>query len=109
VSNTWSNPAATSVVIARAGGRRRYNALRRDQKLIRRREVEHLLMTWGWNYGTQSRIARHLGVSPATVSRDVKAILPLFRPCPTCTTFVSKERWAEVDDWRRYRRFGMDR
>jgi len=65
-------------------------------------------MTWGWNYGTQSRIARHLGVSAATVSRDVKAILPLFKPCPTCSTIVSKERWAELEDWRRCRRFGMD-
>ena len=100
MSNGWSNPAASSVVNARAGGRRAYNALRRDQKLIRRHEVEALLHRWGWSFGTQARIARELGVSDATVSRDVAAILPLYKPCGHCGTLLSKERAARVEDWR---------
>jgi DeoR/GlpR family transcriptional regulator of sugar metabolism len=42
---------------------------------VRRVEVALLLRQWGFDHGVQVRIARHLGVSEATISRDVQALL----------------------------------
>lgn len=60
----------------RAGGRRRYNLQRQKAARARRDEVRRLLELYGeQRRGTQARIARELGVSEATVSRDVREIL----------------------------------
>lgn len=96
----WSRKTSDGEVARRAGGRARYNALRRDLARIRRKEVERLLLTWGHDHGVQARIAAHLGVSPATISRDLTAILPLYRPCPTCDLMVAKERWEMLEQRR---------
>jgi predicted transcriptional regulator len=48
----------------RDAGVRRKNAAR----------VAELIMRWGWVQGTQARIARELGVSEATISRDMRRI-----------------------------------
>ena len=57
----------------RAGGRRRYNRQRHAAAAARRREVERLLNLYGHKTrGVQARIARELGVSEATVSRDAR-------------------------------------
>src|SRR5207244_4881063 len=81
----------------RAGGRRRYNALRRDRADIRRIEVADRLATYGWTYGVQARIAEELGVSDATISRDLKAIFPGAIECPTCACRHPMERWKELE------------
>src|SRR5262249_35873781 len=66
------------------GGRRRYNAGRRDRALLRRLEVRRLALELHWpEHGVQARIAERLGVSQATVSRDVAAVV-IPRRCPTC-------------------------
>ena len=58
-------------VCRRAGGRRRYNAERQRGAEKRRAEVARLLVKYGRHKrGTRARIARELGVSEATVSRD---------------------------------------
>jgi hypothetical protein len=62
-------------VCRRAGGRRHYNAWRQFQQQHRRLEVSALLGRYGIaKHGVQARIARELGVSEATVSRDVRAL-----------------------------------
>jgi hypothetical protein len=43
--NAWSQPKPFNEVCSGAGGRRRYNALRRDLKLFRRRDVLDLVFT----------------------------------------------------------------
>lgn len=59
----------------RAGGRRRYNLKRQDEARTRRDEVSRLLDLYGSKRrGTRARIARELGVSRATVTRDVRAV-----------------------------------
>lgn len=59
-------------VCRRAGGRRRYNAGRTHAANERRAGVAKLLVKYGRNKrGTRARIARELGVSEATISRDI--------------------------------------
>ncbi|HUW16798.1 MAG TPA: hypothetical protein VMW94_06940 [Actinomycetes bacterium] len=71
----WSAGTWPHVAHRRAGGRRRYNKLRQDQAAIRRMEVVMLLREFGgWNWGVQKRIAKELGVSEATISRDLRRL-----------------------------------
>ena len=75
----WSAPTDPETVARRASGRRRYNAWRQNMALYRRAQVAALLNYYGWlpRAGVQRTIAAHLGVSEATISRDVRAILTL--------------------------------
>lgn len=69
-------PLTFEQVCKRAGGRRRYNRQRQVAAEQRRAQVRELLARYGRKgRGTQARIARELGVSEATVSRDVRDIL----------------------------------
>jgi hypothetical protein len=80
----WTTPTDWSTVVSRAGGRRRYNSWRRQMATMRRADVAGLVDTHGMVRGSQARIARKLGVSEATISRDIKRILDERKPCPTC-------------------------
>ena len=62
-------------ICRRAGGRRHYNSIRQTRAAFRRLQVARLLCRWGLGYGVQARVARRLGVSEATISRDVAALL----------------------------------
>ena len=84
---SWNSPASFDVVCRRASGRRAYNALRRDLALFRRVEVSNLLLKYGYRRGVQVRIAARLGVSEATVSRDIKATLYQSTVCPACGSY----------------------
>ncbi len=83
----WSELTDPETVARRAAGRRHYNAMRQLRRELRRLELLErtpslgLLMT---RTGVQKRLAAELGVSPSTISRDVKAILLSYRPCPLC-------------------------
>jgi DNA-binding NarL/FixJ family response regulator len=67
-------PKSAEEAYRRAGGRRRYHARRRREAEERRARVAELVIRWGWVQGTQARIARELGVSEATISRDMRRI-----------------------------------
>jgi hypothetical protein len=54
-----------------------------------------LLGEFGWTYGSQAAIARRLGVSAATISRDLAKLLPLVRECPACGSLVPKTGWLD--------------
>jgi len=84
---SWSTPTSSGEAFRRAGGRRAYNALRRDLKLFRRLDVAQLLLKYGCQWGVQARIARELGVSEAVVSRDVKANLHNLEVCQECGSY----------------------
>jgi hypothetical protein len=71
----WSDYVSDEVASRRAGGRRRYHALRRDQATMRRGQVVRLVRVYGLQRGVQARIAKELGASQATVSRDIKWLL----------------------------------
>ena len=68
---SWSARTSPGECCARAGGRRRYNEVRAHNASLRRLRVLELLRTFGSGHGAGARIARALGVSAATVSRDL--------------------------------------
>jgi DNA-binding CsgD family transcriptional regulator len=93
----WSQPTSWAEVKKRAAGRYKYNALRQVRAALRRREVLRLLGELGWTYGSQAQIARQLGVSEATISRDLAMLLPLVKECPTCGGLTPRDWWTEGD------------
>lgn len=77
--SAWSTPADPDVVARRAAGRSAYNAHRQLTAHLRVIEVGRLLGAYSagtergiFTRGLQARIARTLGVSRATVCRDVR-------------------------------------
>jgi hypothetical protein len=57
-----------------------------------------------WAHGAQAYIARELGVSEATISRDVKQIYgPVAATCPTCLTRHPLEHWQKMERQGRIR------
>ncbi len=82
--STWGDYAPDDVVARRAGGRRRYNAQRRFEATLRRCQVARLSLRWAMAHpdpfqrGKGAWIARQLGVSEATISRDLAAIRALW-------------------------------
>jgi hypothetical protein len=92
----WHQSTSWDTVCRRAIGRRKFNAIRQLKAQLRRGQVLRLLHDLGWGYRVQVKIAAALGVSEATVSRDLKTILPLYRECPTCGSLVPRH-WAAED------------
>src|ERR1700722_10042579 len=92
-NNWWSAPTNFETVCRRAAGRRRYNAWRQFMRAYRRTQVAKLLLEFikaGRGTGPRgilgelNEIARQLGVSRSTISRDVQALQRQFHPCPHC-------------------------
>jgi hypothetical protein len=46
--------------------------------------------------GNQARLARELGVSRATICRDVRAILAWGHPCPCCGAYTKPPATASI-------------
>lgn len=89
----WSAPTDFDTVCRRAAGRRHYNSLRQFHALLRRRQVIELVGRYGlFTHGAQARIAQELGVSEATISRDIACLLRLHVACPCCGSLVSRDR-----------------
>lgn len=85
----WTAPTTPDAVARRAGGRRRYNALRQQKAHYRRTILRELLFAKGklFEPGIQARLARDLGVSRSTICRDMKALLCEGHPCPCCGAY----------------------
>jgi DNA invertase Pin-like site-specific DNA recombinase len=92
----WSQPTTRDEVKRRAAGRYKDNALRQLRAAVRRREVLKWLGAFGWTCGSQAAIARQLGVSEATISRDLATILPLLQECSACGGLTPREWWREA-------------
>ena len=82
--DSWVDPADWDMVCRRASGRRRYNSVRRFRAAMRRLQVARLVHAYGFEHGVQARIAHELGISEATVCRDLQALWREYRPCPCC-------------------------
>ncbi|HMA37105.1 MAG TPA: hypothetical protein VKY74_21800 [Chloroflexia bacterium] len=67
--------------------RDQYQILRQFTVNYRRARVAHLVRHYGLGRGQQARMARALGVSPTTISRDVATLLALVAPCPYCGSY----------------------
>lgn len=89
----WSAPTTPDEVARRAGGRKHHNARRRWLAFRRRYlEVSRRLFTKGaLKRGYQARLASELGVSRATISRDVRYLRQHghYR-CPACAAMAKR-------------------
>jgi len=95
----WSAPTTAEEVARRAAGRTHYNAWRKSMALRRRCEVSRLLTAQGaFRRGYQAKLARLLGVSRATVCRDVATLRREGRPCPSCGARHTPPRRNTVED-----------
>jgi hypothetical protein len=106
VRNGWSLPVSNDEAYRRASGRRRYNAHRQLQAAARR---DHLIYLWSaslddggpglFGWGVKAAMARELGVSRSTVTRDFQKIFSQWqtRPCPTCDHLVEEREWRELE------------
>lgn len=102
VSNKSWSPVSPDVAARRAGGRRRYNADRQADALLRRSRVAELLVEYGLDRGAQSRMAEELGVHRSTISRDLDWLLEdKRRPCQTCGTRLTPKQWRKADRWEK--------
>jgi hypothetical protein len=77
MSNTWSHPTTWAEVCQRSNGRRKYHSIRRLQARLRRQQVAQHLRREGLGHGVKAELARTLGVSKATITSDVRAILAM--------------------------------
>jgi Arc/MetJ-type ribon-helix-helix transcriptional regulator len=93
MSNTWSQPTTWNEVCQRSSGRRKYHGIRRLRMRVRRLTVSRHLRREGLGYGVRARMARTLGVSKATITSDVRAILAI--PLEdSCRRRHQGDRWA---------------
>ncbi len=77
-SRNWSSPTSWEIVCKRAAGRRRYNSARQSRALDRRYELLTFLVESDigvFTWGIRAVLADKFGVHPATISRDIKALL----------------------------------
>jgi DNA-binding NarL/FixJ family response regulator len=92
-ASEWAQRTDNDSVARRAGGRRRHNAVRQTIATVRRFDVLRLSMAMGFRHGSQAEIARQLGVSQATITRDVRQVLrEIASKCPTCGAPVGPAR-----------------
>lgn len=101
MSKVWSAPTTPDIAHRRVGGRRRYNSMRQLEAAFRRQDVANGLIRYGWVHGVQARLARELGVSQATISRDVAWLMYDLSACPTCDSPVTRQRWQDLERRRR--------
>jgi hypothetical protein len=92
MGNEWTSPASWDVVCRRSAGRRRYHAVRRLRRDLRRERVAELLLRYGLGRGVQARIARELGVHRSVITKDVQALLDTYAACPCCGSFVPRDQ-----------------
>lgn len=75
----WGALTDAGTAKRRAGGRRRYNAMRRRRVEARRRAIADMLAGRGLaaavTRGLGKALAGQFGVSPSTISRDLRLIL----------------------------------
>ena len=73
----WSKLTSSEEVFRRAGGRRRYNAMRQRRAEARRQEIARVLgpMALLSPHGLSVALARAFGVSRQTAWRDLQGIL----------------------------------
>ena len=84
-------------ICRRASGRRRYNAHRSFMAEMRRAKLAKLFDRFDpFERGTRKKLAKVLGVSEATISRDLAVMLPLVEECPTCHQFIPRTWWREA-------------
>ncbi len=91
----WRAATDTATAARRAGGRRGHNARRRFAQMERRARVAALIRERGFGWGEQARIAAELGVSQATISRDVAALRSQWWVNEAGQRWLEERRWEQ--------------
>jgi DNA invertase Pin-like site-specific DNA recombinase len=100
-SQQWSQATSQDEAARRAAGRARYNRHRQFKAAIRRKKIidiwEDRADGSGWSIfsrGSQTELAKMLGVNRSTICRDLKVIMARNRmvACPTCEAALSIQR-----------------
>jgi hypothetical protein len=88
MSASWGAATSFEQVKRRAGGRRKYNAMRQRAAALRRRRIAWFLFHKGWfgQKGVRLILARKLKVSITTINRDIADILAEGFECRLCGT-----------------------
>ena len=89
---TWSKPTSPEEAYRRAGGRAKYNAKRFDAAFERRQQLLLMLRHKAPRRGDLVHLARSLGVSKATVCRDVALLRSIKSLGPADPTFADLMR-----------------
>lgn len=104
----WSAWTSDAEAHRRAGGRRGFNRWRQTMALYRQMRLMEIVarnqMDLWKRTGAQKMLARTLGVSKSTVSRDIKAILSEYKPgkpCPLCRCEV-RHIWRGTPLWNAF-------
>src|SRR5207253_8666297 len=80
----------------------RYNAQRRQAAITRQAKIAMLVNTSGGYYwGQNSKLAKKFGVSTATISRDIQALLETHELCDECNKFRQR-RGRQIDKYTFY-------
>ena len=72
----WATRIGDRAAFHRAGGRKRFNAIRLRKARKRRARVAAFIQAHGCPWGVQARLARLLGVNRSTICRDLDALEP---------------------------------
>jgi hypothetical protein len=99
MTTSWSALTSHDEAARRAAGRRHYNAWRHSQKVRRQVKVMQIVTSRGWpEHGARAAIARDLGVSRSTISRDIKELYyaPPETPSPQARTKMTKAQLIAV-------------
>lgn len=115
-NNAWARRTSDSEAARRAGGRSRYNLMRKARAAARRRAI---IVLWGelleegagiFDHGVQAQMAELLGCHRSTICRDLKIIFAegYHVPCPTCGGERPMSRWRELEGQGKVRLSDLD-
>lgn len=93
----WAKPTSADEAYRRASGRRRYNLQRSEAVYKRAQLLKTMLRGKMPRRGEMERYARALGVSKATVSRDVARLVRLGSLQPADPTFAQLMRQLRLE------------
>ena len=77
-ATNWTAPTSDAIAARRAGGRKRHNAERQAVRDRRRELLARIAIArggWWFAYRNGAELARTLGVSRATICRDLHALM----------------------------------
>jgi hypothetical protein len=96
MTTSWTKLTTHDEAIRRAGGRNRYNSVRKLNALLRMVEINRLVDEYGMGHGVRQRIADELGVHRSTISRQLRPYCRTPRRTEPPSTVPSIAAWVRA-------------